>query len=300
MYGLKSLTKVFRSSETVEFNDDSKIVLISDCHRGDGSWADGFLKNRSIYNAALEHYFADNYTYIEIGDGDELWENNNLSAIINVHRDTFILLSRFYRSGRFIMIYGNHDIVKKDYPVKKADMTRSCEASFKECISMFEEMPVYEGIVLVYKETGDSIFLVHGHQVDMLNNTLWKFARLLVKRLWRPLQLIGINDPTSASKNGNKKEKVESNLTAWTVKEKNMLIAGHTHRPVFPELGQPLYFNDGSCIHPGGITAIEIEGGRISLVRWHIKTRTDGVLFVGKEIISGPIKLKDFFKAQKL
>jgi len=29
-----------------------------------------------------------------------------------------------------------------------------------------------------------------------------------------------------------------------------MLIAGHTHRPSFPDDGQPLYFNDDSCVSP--------------------------------------------------
>jgi UDP-2,3-diacylglucosamine pyrophosphatase LpxH len=297
MFGLNSLTQVFRSSNTVDFDDDSKIVLISDCHRGDGTYADGFLKNQSIYNAALEHYYTNNYTYIEIGDGDELWENKSMSAIVNVHKDTFMLLTRFYSAGRFMMIYGNHDIVKKKYQEKRVRVFRYCDASLRECVSMFQNMPVYEGVVLDYKKTGDKILLAHGHQADMLNSTLWKLARFLVRHLWRPLELIGINDPTSASKNGNKKESVESKLADWTIREKTMLIAGHTHKTAFPKPGQPLYFNDGCCVHPNGINAIEIADGSIQLVRWYIKTKTDGVLFVGKETAAGPVRLADYFTA---
>ncbi len=36
---------------------------------------------------------------------------------------------------------------------------------------------------------------------------------------------------------------------------------------MFPEVGEISYFNDGSCVHPRCITAIEIENGTIKLVR---------------------------------
>ena len=62
MYTLKRLSKVFESSEEIPFDDSSRIILMSDCHRGDGSWADGFMKNQHIYFAALNHYFNENYT----------------------------------------------------------------------------------------------------------------------------------------------------------------------------------------------------------------------------------------------
>ena len=78
-----------------------------------------------------------------------------------------------------------------------------------------------------------------------------------------------------------------------------MMIAGHTHRPVFPEVGEPLYFNDGSCVHPHSITAIEISGGYISLVKWQIKTKQDGTLFVGKDILAGPRLLRNYFDFYK-
>lgn len=74
-----------------------------------------------------------------------------------------------------------------------------------------------------------------------------------------------------------------------------MLIAGHTHRPMFPEVGEPPYFNDGSCVHPHVITAIEIANGDIMLVKWNIKTKNDGTLFVDRDVLAGPRKLKDYF-----
>ena len=73
------------------------------------------------------------------------------------------------------------------------------------------------------------------------------------------------------------------------------MVAGHTHRPMFPEVGEPPYFNDGSCVHPRCITAMEIVFGNIKLVKWYVNTKEDGTLFVDKEVLAGPRKLKDYF-----
>ncbi|MDR3644806.1 MAG: serine/threonine protein phosphatase, partial [Clostridia bacterium] len=140
------------------------------------------------------------------------------------------------------------------------------------------------------------ILMLHGHQADFFNDSLWWLSRFLVRYLWKPLESIGINDPTSASKNHQKEDSVERELIEWVKKENVMLIAGHTHRQVFSEVGEPAYFNDGSCVHPYGITAIEISDGMIMLVKWCVKTRNSGNLFVGREVLEGPRNIKDYFK----
>jgi len=78
MNTLNRITGVFNSANEIPFDDSSKIILMSNCHRGDGGLADDFLKNRNIYFAALTHYYNSNFTYIEIGDGDELWKNSKI------------------------------------------------------------------------------------------------------------------------------------------------------------------------------------------------------------------------------
>lgn len=100
---LKRISKIFESAEEISFDDSSKFVLMSDCHRGDGSWSDNFLKNQNIYFAALNYYYKEDYSYIELGDGDELWENSKISEIINVHSDVFRLFSKFFKKIGFIL-----------------------------------------------------------------------------------------------------------------------------------------------------------------------------------------------------
>lgn len=298
MNSLKRVSKVFETAEQISFDDSSRFILMSDCHRGDGSWADDFSKNQNLYFAALTHYYNEHYTYIELGDGDELWENSKFSDIKEVHNDVFWLLSKFYNEDRLYLIFGNHDMVKKDKRFIRNNLYKYYDEPKRKYISLFKNIKLHEGLVLWYRYTGDRILLIHGHQVDCLNDRLWKLARFLVRYFWRPLTIIGVNDPTRTAKNYTKKEAAEKRLTEWVIREKHMLIAGHTHRPMFPEIGEPAYFNDGSCVHPRCITGIEIADGYIMLVKWNVKTRDDGTLFIGREVLAGPRKLKDYFVIQ--
>ncbi|MCX7922058.1 MAG: metallophosphoesterase family protein [Clostridia bacterium] len=295
MYEFKRLSQVFKSAEQIPFDDFSRIILMSDCHRGDGSWADDFSKNQNIYFAALTHYYNENYTYIELGDGDELWENTKLSDIMREHSNAFWLINKFIRENRFYSLYGNHDIVKRNKGFSKSKDYRNFDEREKEYLSSFGDVKFHEGLVLRHTDNGSKIFLVHGHQVDYLNDRLWRLSRFLVRYVWRTLELLGVNDPTSAAKNYNKKDAVEKKLAAWATRESQMLIAGHTHRPMFPEVGEALYFNGGSCVHPRCITGIEIADGNITLVKWSVKTKDDGTLVVGRDVLAGPRKLKDYF-----
>lgn len=293
----KRLTQVLSSSTVMTFNDSSRIVIMSDCHRGVGGWSDNFSDNQNLFFAALTYYYERGYAYIELGDGDELWENRSIDPIIQTHSDAFWLMSQFYREGRFYMMYGNHDIVKRDKKYAKTKCSSFFCESLHSTIALFPDIEVYEGIVLKYKDTDYKVFLTHGHQADILNDTLWRISRFLVRYLWKPLELIGIRDPTSAAKNNELKNTVEKKLEEWSRKEKQMLICGHTHRPVFPKPGQTMYFNDGSCIHPRSITALEITNGTISLVKWAIMIRPDRSLYVGREVLEPPVRLLDYFEA---
>jgi UDP-2,3-diacylglucosamine pyrophosphatase LpxH len=281
---LKRISQVFKSAEQIPFDDCSNIVLMSDCHRGDGSQGDSFYKNKNIYLTALNHYYKRNYTYIEIGDGDELWENNNFSDILLIHKDVFLLLYKFYNKNRLYFIFGNHDIIKKDKKFVKNNL-----------FPLFKNIKIHEGLILKHRITHDKILLIHGHQGDLLNDTLWRLSKFLVRHLWRPLQSFGVNDPTSTSANYDKKEVLKRRLAEWVTKKNYMLIAGHTHKPVFPEIGEPPYFNDGCCVYPEGITAIEIKQGEIMLVKWSSKTNKNGTLTIEREIMAGPKKIKDYF-----
>ncbi|MCY6957278.1 metallophosphoesterase [Clostridium brassicae] len=296
MFTSKRLSKVFNTSKEIAIDDSSKIALISDCHRGDNTWADDFAHNQNLLFTALNYYYKNGYIYIEIGDGDELWENRKFTEIRQTHSNIFDLMSKFHKDNRLYMIWGNHDIVKRKEKYVKKNLYYYYDTRKKQWKSLFDKIEVYEGLILKYLNTKNKIFVVHGHQGDFINDQLWPISRFLVRYIWRPLTLyLGIKDPTSAAKNYKKKKTIERKIIRWAKARKQMIITGHTHRPMFPSVNEVPYFNDGSCVHPRCITGIEIKNGQIMLIKWSVETKDDGTLYVSRGIISGPKKLEAYF-----
>lgn len=291
----KRLDKAYKNAHTIYFDDNSKFILFSDCHRGDNSFADDFANNRNIYFHALKHYYTEGFQYCEIGDGDELWENLSFNAIFSAHKHVYLLLKSFYVNGRLHMIWGNHDMVYRNPDYIKKHLSTYFEPKTGEDIELFKGITYHEGIILKHCLTEQEIFLTHGHQADWWNFLFWKWSRFMVRILWKPLNVMGIADPTSPAKNYKELIKVERRTKKWIAENNNLLtVVGHTHRPRFPEPGDIAFFNDGSCVHPRSITGIEIENGCISLIKWQIDTKDDGTLQIVRVLLEGPKKLIDY------
>lgn len=274
----KKLDQAYEKALCIPLHAGSRIVLMSDCHRGIGTWGDNFQANQNLFFAALQYYNRRNFIYIELGDGDELWENRSMTEILEKHGDVFALLRRFYCENRLYMLYGNHDLKKKKGLL----------------VPCFPDIPVYESIFL---ENGDQgLLLLHGHQGDLWNERLWYVTRFLVRYLWRPLEQLGVKDPTSAAKNYRKKERVERRMAEWAKKNQQPLVAGHTHRPYFStDSIQGWYFNSGSGVHPYSVTALEIVRGSLSLVKWSLVSDYNQYVRVEKERLAGPLCLSELF-----
>lgn len=303
---MSRLNKSFEGAVRLPLSDCTKYVVISDCHRGTGTTNDNLLKNQNLYFAALQHYYKKGYTYIELGDGDELWENRSLKQIIEAHHDVFRLLYLFHRDKRLYMLYGNHDMVKKSgkytekqcraYQCPEYYSAKQEDAALKNhaypCCPIPKDMKFHSGLILENcgcQEAPD-IYLTHGHQADLLNSTLWRINCFLVRYLWKPLEHFGVLDPTSAAKSYTVKEKTERRLKKWAESTEHVLIAGHTHRPVLSET-EKYYYNSGSCVHPYSITCLEIEHLQISLVKWMVDAKPDMSLYVRRSVLAGPISL---------
>jgi predicted phosphodiesterase len=293
------LNKAYKEAKRISFDNNSKFILFSDCHRGDGSFADDFANNRNIYQHALRHYFENDFTYIELGDGDELWENLFFKDIFEANKNVFLLLKKFYLQNKLHMIYGNHDMVYRNESIVKKNFADYFDAVEGKKLPLMPDLKFHEGIVLQNTTTNQEIFLTHGHQADFMNYVGWKFNRFFVRILWKPLQVWGIKDPTSPAKNYTELVKVERRIKKWIADNGNKItIVGHTHRPHFPKPqdNELNFFNDGSCVHPRNITGIEIENGKICLIKWLIDTNADGVLQIVKEYIESPQAINHYKK----
>lgn len=289
------LNRAYKKAKRISFDNNSKYILFSDCHRSDNSFADDFADNRNIYYHALKHYYNEGFQYCELGDGDELWENISFQPILEAHKNVYKLMKQFHDEERLHMIWGNHDMVYRDPKYVEKHLSTYFDPKIGEDVELFCNLTYHEAIVLENTETNQEIFLAHGHQGDWWNYIFWRWSRFLVRILWKPLNVMGIADPTSPAKNYKELIKVERRIKKWIVENNNILtIVGHTHRPRFPEPGDIAFFNDGSCVHPRCITGIEIENGNISLIKWQIATKDDGTLQIVKVLLEGPKKLIDF------
>lgn len=290
------LSKSFEGALRLPLNNCTRYVIISDCHRGTGTTNDNFLKNQNLYYAALRHYYRQGYTYIELGDGDELWENRSMQQIIDAHDNVFELLSLFHKKNRLYMLYGNHDILKKNRRYNEKHCytfhCHSCDSAYWEKQPLLPGMVFHGGIILENDAPGSrDVYLTHGHQADLLNSTLWRINCFLVRYLWKPLEHYGVLDPTSAAKNYTRKRKTEERLEHWAKQEDHILITGHTHRPALSE-EDTYYYNSGSCVHPYSITCLEIEKKQIRLAKWSLSAGNDMGLYVAREELAGPVYLQ--------
>lgn len=289
------LDRAYKNAKEISFSNEDKFIFFSDCHRGDKSFADDFARNENIYFHALKHYYNEGFTYCELGDGDELWEHSSFENILMAHKNVYTLLQKFHRKDRLHLIWGNHDMVYKDQNYVQKHLTTYFDPKDGREEVLFKNLKYHEAIILRHLDNQQEIFLCHGHQADWMNYHGWRFNRFLVRVLWKPLQIFGISDPTSPAKNYKELIKVERRIKKWITNNNNRLtISGHTHRPRFPQPGDIAFFNDGSCVHPRSITGIEIENGRISLIKWHITTSETGTLQVTRVLLEGPHNLRDY------
>lgn len=255
----------------------AKFIIFSDQHKGDRSAADDFKTNEPNYLAALNYYNENGFSFINLGDSEELWKFG-AEKILPLNKVALAAEAAF-QPDRFYKTFGNHDLIWKNQP----DVFLLLRNYFTIPLN------VYEGIVLKLKTSlGElNMFFTHGHQGDTMSDNNG-FSTWLVAHLWLPLQRfldININTP---SKDFSMRNEHNIMMSEWSSRKKNLiLVTGHTHCPVFatgkyydhpsnyipgrePAHVKPSYFNTGCCCYADGdITGIEIANGFIRLIKWN-------------------------------
>jgi len=290
------LNKALERSKKVSFSKDVKLIFFSDLHKGDNSYADDFRHNIIIYKQALESYFEEGFTYIELGDGIELWENRSFEPIFKAYKSIFDLLVKFHQKKRLYLLWGNHDMEFRD-PIMVERILRPffTPKNVIDKEALFD-LEYSEGLLLTLEGMNRTIFAIHGHQADYMNYRHWKFNRFFVRFFWKYMQKwFGIHDPTSPAKNYKGLIRVERKLMQWIMnKNQQITICGHTHRPRFPDPGNIPLFNDGSCVHPDAIIGIEIVDLKISMIKWHMTDAKDSSAKIVKTVLEGPVSLDKY------
>lgn len=282
------LNSAYRRALPVPFTDRSRFVLFSDLHRGDNGRLDEFTPNEGLFLHALRHYWKDGFTYIEVGDGDELWYNLRLGDIVRAHQDVYDLLHQFDQNGRLYLIAGNHDT-----------QSPRCDHVIKD------GMLAHESVLLEHDETGQTLFVVHGHQADLTSWRLHALTRVLARSIWKKVRMWGIHQRWGKTRLPDKEtlrakigkigrgqsRQIEERMMEWAEQQRQTIICGHTHLPMFARSGVTPYFNTGSGVTPGYVTGLEIQQGQIIPIRW-VSRYVNGVQTYGRELMGRPQPLR--------
>jgi hypothetical protein len=262
----RGLDRAYAATPAEQVDLSLRMVVFSDHHRGVRDGADDFRRCERAYNAALAHYLESGYRLLLLGDAEELWECRPRDVIASYAR-TYALEAEFARANRYQRVWGNHD--------DEWSSPKQVEAHHDSLGGRGAEVP--EAIRLEVVDDGaplGELFLVHGHQgTDSSDRFKW-FSRVIVRRVWRPLQRRLRIPSTTPATDWDLREQHDEAMFDWarSAPHAPVLIAGHTHRPVFgvgrrtPTLSRPLdelerEYRDGASPERLAQLRAEIEFG---------------------------------------
>lgn len=236
----EGLDKALKDGSTARLQRDIetvKIVIFSDHHRGTGDGADDFCDCTRAYCAALGYYREAGYTLVLLGDTEDLWECRP-GPVVQEYRNTLLLESEFLRQqqeSRYYRVYGNHDDLWQD--------SKTINNCFQSQMPGYPEITVTESLRLTLKgQEGQAyrFFMVHGHQGTLDSDKFGKLSRFVVRYAWRPLQRLFKFKSTTPARDEQLNNDQDVAMYSWALQkwrgndpEKAVLIAGHTHQPVF-------------------------------------------------------------------
>lgn len=229
----KGLSDVYgrtpRAERTLDADED-RLVIFSDHHKGSRGPADDFWRCEAAYRAALAFYLELRYRLVVLGDVEELWEEPNVDRVLEEYKDTLRLEGAFAAKEDFYFrVWGNHDPDWSEEE-KTPPLARALG---------LETVPIREALRIPVTAGGRSgeLFLVHGHQGTLSSDVLARASKPLVRYGWKTVQG-WINRPwNTPARDSVLRAAHDRTMWEWaeTRPERLVLIAGHTHRPVFKQ-----------------------------------------------------------------
>jgi UDP-2,3-diacylglucosamine pyrophosphatase LpxH len=204
-----------------------RLVIFSDQHKGSRDGADDFRVCEPAYNAALAYYYRLQYTLFVLGDVEELWEEWP-QTVLKAYPHTLELEGKFHQEGRYIRFWGNHDDAWSHHDLVDKLLVPALGG---------QPLKVRESLILRVhsgeQELG-RLFLIHGHQGTFDSDRIAPISKFLARYFWRPIQRVLKYSFNTPSTDFELRYEHESAMYSWSqAQEKLVLIAGHTHRPVF-------------------------------------------------------------------
>jgi hypothetical protein len=218
---------------TFDLDGDEKVVIFSDQHKGTRDGADDFWRAERAYCSALAYYLELRHRLIVLGDAEELWETWFPRKVISKHDgegQALTLEAEFHAASRYDRTWGNHDLQWRSPAAVDKHLGKG--GPFGEGFVAREALKLR---VVRNQETLGVLFLVHGHQgtadsevITRISRPVIRFFGFLQRRFKR-----GWNTPANEP---DLRERHDRAMFEWAKSKSGqgvVLIAGHTHRPVF-------------------------------------------------------------------
>ncbi len=211
---LASLRALAAQAPVRSLTRGERVVVFSDLHMGDGGRRDDFRHNGQLLAAALRHYYLPGrFTLVLNGDVEEL-QRFRLPQVRRQWTGIYELLEQFARRGRLERLVGNHDaelaVLRDPYPAPR----------------------LLESLRLARR--GDSLLLFHGHQASLLQTHFLGLVAVLLRYVANPL---GIHN-WSVARSSQRRFRVERRVYALARGQRQVVLIGHTHRPLFESLSK--------------------------------------------------------------
>jgi predicted phosphodiesterase len=297
-----SIQSQMRTVPEIALSPASRIVVMSDLHMGDGSSNDDLQRNGQLLAAVLErHYLAKGSTLVLNGDIEDL-QKFPLQKIRAAWRGIFALFDRFAWEGRLYKINGNHDddlLEAARYPYPLYPGLRL--AWGRRTLYAFHGHQA-SGFLVKHNDLSGAVIRYFFHTLGIRNRSpskdsgrryhierrIYDFSRLtgvvsIIGHTHRPLF-------ESLSKYDRLRFEIERLCSEYcradAAKREAIAEAVGLYKEEFRQMGRrerrksrsrslygsdlllPCLFNSGCAVGKKGITAIEIEGGRIALAYW--------------------------------
>jgi predicted phosphodiesterase len=303
-----SFKELLDASPIEELDDSKKYLFLSDLHMGDGGKTDDLRANRGIVQNALARYYLERGYILILGGDIEDLSKFKMREIRAAWYGLYAIFDGFAQRGALRKILGNHDISllrEEGYPYELLHGLR-LERNGKTIFAFHGHQA--SRVFVRYQYVSDFVVRYLAKPFRVKNTSISGDSRHRFKaerRIYRASKRLGIVSLSghthrplfeSLSKYESLRWKIEELLRSYAEAgaEGRDTIAEliQVYRAEYERLGRkarknglsrslyeerdvliPCLFNSGCATGKSGITAVEIEGGAVSLVHWTDSSR---------------------------
>lgn len=328
---LHNLEKLYQNSPRIDITDNDRFVIFSDLHMGNGGMNDDFAKNAQLLDFVLNNYYLKrNYKLILNGDIEELYKFS-IKAVAKKWQSIYDTFNNFYKQTGLYKIIGNHDYLlryHKELPYQ-FPILDSLVLNYKnsdifiyhghQTANLFEQysMMVHYSIKYLFRTIGNNSVPMINSKKFQTEKIAYEFAKQkniisILGHTHRPLfeslskieslkfmleNLINMYYRTTNGIRENlefKIKQLKNELETATKINYSINSVGTVYND---DVLVPCLFNSGAVTGKRGITAIEIKNGKIKLIYWFDRNRSQRYLEDYRHVETRHIPDSNYYKA---